>query len=196
MRLSVTLLDTFNSYNNGNIPESQLIDSITHEFVGNFYTERGSAFHKAIENGTDTEGDFKFKGIEKVMKEVENYRQHGLAELKSSKRYYINGEIVELVGKADYWTPKSICELKSTTRFNQYTYLNSIQWKCYMDIFNVPEVVYVVATIDVYENIITEVNTLTMLYYDEINVEITDLLALFIKYLNKRGLYEYIPSSY
>ena len=194
MRVSVTLLDSFNSFTNGDITESQLIDRITHEFVGNFYTERGSAFHTAIENGTDTEGDFQFKGIEKVMKEVENYKQNGIAELKNTKHYFIDGEDIELVGKADYWTPSSICELKTTTYFDVNTYLSSIQWRCYMSIFDVKEVVYVVATLDL-ENAVRDVNILTLLYYDEINSEIKKLLMLFLDYIKRRGLYEYLASS-
>jgi len=194
-RLSVTLLDSFNSYLNDDITENELIERITRKFEGNYYTERGSAFHKAIENNTDTEGDFKFIGINRVIEAIENYKNHGIAELKSSKIYIIDGEEIEVVGKADYWMPSSICELKTTTYFNANTYLNSIQWKCYMDLFDVKEVVYIVATLEPNTNTIKEINTLTMLYYDQINVEIKELIGLFVNYLKSRGLYEYITSS-
>ena len=203
LRISVTTLDSFNNYLNGGLKEDELIAILKGEFKGNFYTERGTALHKIIVDNITTQipifdkdgvdiyeyNDFIFDkaGIDKLA----NYIDHRcIPELKNFKEYSIDGITLRIVGKADFWTPYSIIEIKSTSFFNPEIYEESYQWRFYMDIFNLKEVLYIVATLKEQDGIhyIDSINTAVKLWYDSIPAELEELSISFIQYLKTREL--------
>ncbi len=203
LKISVTTLDSFNNYLNDKLAEDELIKILKGEFKGNFYTERGTALHKInVDNITtqipifDKDGVdiyeyndliFDKAGIDKIATFIDH---RSIPELKTFKDYEINGITFRIVGKADFWTPQSIIEIKSTSYFNPETYDESYQWRFYMDIFDVKEVLYIIATLTERGGIqyIEHINCLLKLWYDSIPAEIEDLLFMFIYFIKYKGL--------
>lgn len=201
MRISTTILDSFYRYHLGTLSYNDLMERITGSFEGNYYTERGTAFHSIVENYDGMhysykEFTFNKEGIDIIVNDIEDYKKNGIAEVKAAVITNIYGVDITLVGKADYWKPNSILELKTTNFYNAENYEDSLQWKCYMYIFGVKEVIYKVATLDANEDDksinITAINQLTKTYYEDIVYEIKDILSEFIKFIytnNLRGLF-------
>lgn len=190
MRLSVTTLEQFNRFMNGEIKKDELIERLTTKFEGNAFTERGTRFHTIIENYDEinySHSDYSFyeDQINSFVSDIKDYKQNGVPEVKGTKIYNFGDESVTLVGKADYYKGNSILELKTTSYYNAESYDNSIQWRAYMVIFGANEVVYKIATLKESNSMISieKVDTLVKTYYEEIPDELQILIKMFLNFV-------------
>lgn len=153
-------------YDNFEITEQDVIDSITQEFTGNEYTRIGTAFHSIVETGRPVSekvpaGMRKFTYYGKNMEEpIPCGRKFGVdgygvvldvAQCKTALEYraehpgayheireYMDfGEAV-VTGCADMIDGTEIRDIKTKYSVPKDTdYINSCQWRYYMQLFNV-----------------------------------------------------------
>lgn len=96
----------------------------------------GSALHRALELAAD--GDYS-------VLEADGYRftldldcelpLPAIRELKATKDYIIDGVAVTLVGKVDALQGLTVVDHKTTSRFDAEKFMDSFQWRAYLDIF-------------------------------------------------------------
>lgn len=171
-QVRVTQIEAFrrwtrqSEYDNFEITEQDVIDSITQEFTGNEYTRIGTAFHSIVETGRPVSekvpaGMRKFTYYGKNMEEpIPCGRKFGVdgygvvldvAQCKTALEYraehpgayheireYMDfGEAV-VTGCADMIDGTEIRDIKTKYSVPKDTdYINSCQWRYYMQLFNV-----------------------------------------------------------
>ena len=171
-QVRVTQIEAFrrwtrqSEYDNFEITEQDVIDSITQEFTGNEYTRIGTAFHSIVETGRPVSekvpaGMRKFTYYGKDMEEpIPCGRKFGVdgygvvldvAQCKTALEYraehpgayheireYMDfGEAV-VTGCADMIDGTEIRDIKTKYSVPKDTdYINSCQWRYYMQLFNV-----------------------------------------------------------
>ena len=140
MRLSVTTLEAYRLYLNGIVSQEDLIKQITGVFEPSKYMEYGKKFHEILEKPNT---DHKINDLEFDKNDMIKCREFilpaALNEVKSTKMY---GD-TELVGKVDQIFGNLILEHKTTFSYiNLQKYMDSLQWKCYLDIFGADRVIY------------------------------------------------------
>lgn len=97
----------------------------------------GSALHKALElaqpgNVFNFEQDgfrFEFDGLLELALPA-------LREIKAEKVYTIDGRPIVVVGKVDTLDAGTVEDHKTTGRFDAERFMDSYQWRFYLDIFN------------------------------------------------------------
>jgi hypothetical protein len=134
MRLSVTDLDQYRIWlEMEDVGPEWLIDRLT-KFEPSQAMEAGSAFHKCLEVATAdlavaTADGFTFNFDLEASIELTNIR-----ELKIV-REVISG--VFLVGRVDAVIGNCIRDYKATERYDAERYFESMQWRAYLDLFEV-----------------------------------------------------------
>lgn len=104
----------------------------------------GTAFHAVLETcAGDIEsvscGEYNFTVTCDASIEMPQIK-----EIRASKEYYVDGEIIRLSGKCDGATGNKITDHKLTFRPNPETYFDSYQWRAYLDIFNADSFEYMI----------------------------------------------------
>lgn len=152
-------------YDNFEITEQSVIDSITGDFVGNVYTHIGTAFHRIIEEGTPQcekvdagERTFLYYGKEqtepipcgrsfdvdgnKVVLDVAQckvalaYRNEYPDAFHEVRLYKDYGEAI-VTGCADMVDGLEIRDIKTKySTPSDADYINSAQWRYYLELFN------------------------------------------------------------
>jgi hypothetical protein len=141
--------------------EESLMETLTGKFEGNEYTRIGTAFHKIVECGDISEKrDISFSvGTPESVLKIDNFKvvfsqsQINIAlaykqsikgcfhEIRANKVYDINGTKINVSGGADVVLGNQIRDIK--TKYSPLKsisdYTDSIQWKLYCDIFELPE---------------------------------------------------------
>jgi hypothetical protein len=100
----------------------------------------GTALHTALENGT--EGDFSELSADGYTFELrinDELDLPAVREIKSTRDYEIDGVTVTLVGKVDAILGKRVDDHKLTSRFDAERFLNSMQWRAYLEVFDANE---------------------------------------------------------
>jgi hypothetical protein len=130
--------------------EESLMETLTGKFEGNEYTRIGTAFHKVIEIGTiETSCKLNTSGYNVIFNP--NHLAIALAykqsikgcfhEIRANKVYDINGTKINVSGGADVVLGNQIRDIK--TKYSPLKsisdYTDSVQWKLYCDIFELPE---------------------------------------------------------
>ena len=149
----------------------------------------GTALHKALE----TAGEGEVKGFEadgftfsfETDAEVD---LPAIREMKATKEYRIDDVTVTLVGKVDALHGKRIDDHKFTSRYDAERFLDSYQWRIYLDIFDADEFRW-----NVFEGresaprnyLITAVHPLTMRRYPGMREDIERELAEFVDFARK-----------
>lgn len=151
-------------YDNYEIAEQSVIDNITQEFTGNEYTRIGTAFHSIVETGKPQctiaaagERKFLYYGKEqtepvpvgrtfdieghavtldtkqcKVALDYRNEHPDAFHEVRTFKDY---GDVI-VTGCADMIDGTEIRDIKTKySRINDTDYINSCQWRFYLDLF-------------------------------------------------------------
>lgn len=210
----VTMLESFRRFRD-NVTETydteeKLIETITGKFTGNSKTIIGSAFHSIIENyGTknqETEQSiFKKFGVKFSNEQIAIAQTHALniapfiPEIRSHKQY---GNII-VSGAIDALQGNVIRDTK--TKFRDVTvidYLNSYQWRFYLDIFGLDRFVYDIFEFKEYkENYALDVSLLQLkkhdpfscVSYDNMQKDIFSLVNDFSQWADFRKIWPMIP---
>ncbi len=137
MRVSVTDLDAFKRWRDDEDAELEpLLRQLRKQEPPSTAMLAGSALHKALELAAPgdvlsfTQDGFKF--IFDLSAEI---ALPELREIKAEKVYVINGEPITVVGKVDTLEGRRVEDHKTTGRFDAERFLNSYQWRYYLDIF-------------------------------------------------------------
>lgn len=160
LQIRVTQLEKFRRFINEVSEfetEEQLMETLTGQFTGNEYTRIGTAFHKIVECGVsciDHKEISFFNSVEVDQYMISfnsNHVDMALAykesikgcfhEIRASKVYYVNGTSINISGGADVILGNQIRDIKTKYSYIKSIsdYTDSIQWKLYCDIFELPE---------------------------------------------------------
>ena len=130
--------------------EASLMETLTGQFTGNEYTRIGTAFHKIVEcgnitirNTVDIDGfiiDFNQSHIDMALAYKKSIKGC-FHEIRANKVYSVNGTDINISGGADVILGNQIRDIKTKYSYLKSIadYTDSVQWKLYCDIFELPE---------------------------------------------------------
>lgn len=235
--IRVTTIESFrrfiqqSEFDNYEITEQSVIDTITQEFTGNEYTRIGTAFHSIIETGSPKcrkaeagERQFLYYGKEIVepvpagrVFDIDGYpvtldieqcktalayrNEHPSAfhEVRGFKDY---GEVI-VTGQADMIDGMEIRDIKTKySRVSDNDYINSCQWKFYLDIFGANTFHFDLFCFDGYRidkhgydvrglPLQRYEPSITCYRYERMNEDLEFLLGMFIDWAREKNLMEY-----
>ena len=146
MRISVTELDHWRLYHEQDwMSYSDFIDGLSGKKVENDKMMAGSAFHKQLEEteqGEEIPNRFTQNEIEFELKFHKKFYMPKIRELKIEKHFTVDGMSVTLVGKTDSLEGKQVWDHKLTESFDVEKYLDSLQWRAYLDMFDCDRFTY------------------------------------------------------
>jgi len=137
--------------------EESLMETLTGKFIGNEYTRIGTAFHKVVECGNTCVSVELFDNLchvtvdnfgvlfSKTQIETALEYKHSIKgcfhEIRASKVYSINGTEINVSGGTDVVLGNQIRDIKTKYSYLKSIsdYTDSVQWKLYCDIFELPE---------------------------------------------------------
>lgn len=190
--------------------EENLMETLSGSFTGNEYTRIGTAFHKIVECGTvpiinncvfidNLQINFNQQQIDTALAYKESIKGC-FHEIRAEKVYSVNGAEITVSGGADVVLGNQIRDIK--TKYSYFKgiadYTDSVQWKLYCDIFELPEFYFDIFEFQGYnkEKNGYDVSGLTLVKHDPIHCieyagmqsDIEILLGQFIDYLRFRKL--------
>lgn len=221
-------------YDNFEIAEQSVIDSITGEFNGNELTRIGTAFHSIVESG--------HPDCQKVAAGVRRFLYCGkdkAEEVPAGRAFNIDGNIITLdteqckaalayrdehpgafhevrqfkdygevvvTGQADMIDGTEIRDIK--TKFSPVRdsdYVNSCQWKFYLDIFGADTFHYDIFSFEGYKKekhsqdvrglrVIRHSPSITCYRYGKLSEDIEFLLGMFVDWARQRNLMKYFKT--
>jgi len=133
------------------------METLTGKFIGNEYTRIGTAFHKVVETGIVKADEPILLGIYSQKVDEFNVKFSGkqidmalaykesisgcFHEIRANKVYSINGTEINVSGGADVVLGNQIRDIKTKYSYLKSIsdYTDSVQWKLYCDIFELPE---------------------------------------------------------
>lgn len=191
IRISATQLESYRRWMIND--ESTIGDMINYLLRRTPPTEAmlaGSAFHKVLENAkyndelTLVEQDgFKFD-LSALDCEISLPESK---EFKLEKQTIINGEQVTFVGVVDAIQVNEIFDHKLTSRPDAENYIDSMQWRCYLDWFDCDKFTYNLfqsykpANQDIYQ--IKSFLPISFYRYNSIGQDIHDIASSFIEFV-------------
>lgn len=137
MRVSATELDAFRRYRDSEESELEpLLSKLRRELPATEPMLAGRAFHKALELAEPGEvGAFDAEGYRfEIAADVE-ISLPDVRELKATREYLIDSVPVTLVGMVDAMRGTKVFDHKTTTRFDAERFLDSYQWRVYLEVF-------------------------------------------------------------
>ena len=148
----------------------------------------GSAFHKALEHASD--GDHAALEADGYTFDIEAEGEIALPsirEMKATREYLIDGCTVTLVGKVDAIQGRTVIDHKMTGRFDPERFLNSMQWRVYLDVFDADEFrwnVFEAREAEPGRYRITAIHPLTMHRYPGMGEDIERELHAFVAFIH------------
>lgn len=141
MRVSATDIDAFRRYRDNEDAElGPLLAQLRRELPPTEPMIAGRAFHKALELSEPGEvGVFMAEGYRFDIDVDCEIDIPEVRELKATREYQIDGEVVTVVGVIDAACGKRIDDHKTTERFDPERFLHSYQWRIYLEIFGADE---------------------------------------------------------
>lgn len=146
MRISVTSLDAYRLYMNSEwFTFDMLLDQLLRRTPPTQAMLAGSAFHRLLETSSEAELEdatvdgfaFDFTALDATV------GMPKIREMKATKEY---GGIT-IVGKVDALEGLRIWDHKLTGQFDTDKYMDSYQWRAYLEIFNADRLTYNVFTV-------------------------------------------------
>lgn len=141
IRLSVSDLESFRYWKNRDDQDvADLVRKLKHEEPPTVQMEAGKAFAKLMENAiadtvmverTVMPFTFDFRPLER-----RELALPAIRELKAEVTYATPSGPVTLVGKVDSIHGRRIHDQKLTERWEAENYVDSLQWRAYLDMFN------------------------------------------------------------
>lgn len=201
LRISTTTLESYRLYRDYDFKsEKSLLDSIKGAFVQTPEMRAGSAFHQILETPDECrhEDGYAWDGHVFPADVVEPCLAvcgPGLCEVKVTKDYVVNGEPVTVVAKVDQLNLLDIVERK--TKWGQFyidSYLESYQWRYYVDILGARRVRYDVFRLSAgakgYR--LDGIESFDCWPYPNMGRDCQSLLESFVGYVNLRRLHAYL----
>jgi len=190
IRTSVTKLDALHLYQQGVIEFEELVKRLRGETIETEAMQFGRAFHKLLEKideieEKDTEIDgnvFSANDILLIKNNLKYKPALGVPEIKDVKEYNVDGEIVQVSAVADLLVGETVVEYKTTRYFDIEKYINSYQWRFYLDIFGASKVVYNIFVF--YNKQLREVRDFTFYKYKDLQDDLIFLLQDYVKLCN------------
>lgn len=137
LRVSATDIDTLRRfYDEEDANLADLIAKLRRLMPTTDAMEAGTALHAAIENAQPgdykglTWGDYTFSFETEAEIDLPDIR-----EMKATRQYIVDDVVVTLVGKVDALHGKRIDDHKFTARFDADRYMDSYQWRIYLEVF-------------------------------------------------------------
>lgn len=221
--IRVTAIEAFRRYlaNGDNdyyeITEQSVIDSVTGEFKGNEYTKIGTAFHGVVQYGEtfglpiDGGYEFNIEGNEVRMSDEQrkvalHYRVEHLGAYHEFRGYKDYGRAV-VTGCADMIDGVEIRDIKTKYSAPSDTeYINSCQWRYYLDIFGADVFHFDLFVLDGYKKekhgydvrgleLTRRTPPITCYRYPGMENDNLALLNQFMDWAEARGLTEYLTSK-
>lgn len=141
LRVSATDLDQLRYFNSVDEMElAELIARLKHLMPSSEAMEAGTALHKALEMAEP--GEHKGFSVDGFTFSFETDCQIDLPpirEMKTTREYVIGDVLVTVVGKVDAIHGRWIADHKFTAKFDPDRYLDSYQWRLYLEIFDADE---------------------------------------------------------
>jgi len=204
LRISASMIDSFRQYFDKDLSEEQLLARIKKEEPPSKYMQLGTAFHEFLEKPHETyreENDcFEAEnGIvmpgELVRSALDCIQPGGESEIKTVRDYYIDGEIISIVAKADQLFGRWIFEHKTNwTGFAYDRYADSYQWRFYLDAFDADRVYYNVFCFSNTKSRGLEMKDVKQFYYTRHCLSRADLVRMLRhvgEYIHFRNLEQY-----
>ena len=220
INLRVTTLEKFRRYIeevNDYETEESLMEALSGSFTGNEYTRIGTAFHKIVECGDISEkhiigsetasivkiDDFSVvfnKSHVDIALSYKNEIRGCFHEIRGEKVYNINGAEINISGGADVVLGNQIRDIKTKYSYMKSIsdYTDSVQWKLYCDIFELPEFYFDVFEFKGYDKEKNKYNVsglqlvrhepIHCLSYEGMVKDIEILLAQFLDYVKFRNI--------
>ncbi|MCB2080936.1 MAG: hypothetical protein KDE55_24950, partial [Novosphingobium sp.] len=187
LRVSATDIDALRYYRDSEDGDlSELLARLRREAPPTEAMLAGTALHKALETAADgTVKGFAADGFTFSFETEAEVDLPAIREMKATREYEIGGCLVTLVGKVDALHGKRIDDHKFTSRFDPERFLNSYQWRIYLDIFDADEFRW-----NVFEGresasknyLITGVHPLTMYRYPGMADDIARALRAYVEF--------------
>lgn len=187
LRVSATDIDALRYYRDSEDGDlSELLARLRREAPPTDAMLAGTALHKALETAADgTVKGFAADGFTFSFETEAEIDLPAIREMKATREYEIGGCLVTLVGKVDALHGKRIDDHKFTSRFDPERFLNSYQWRIYLDIFEADEFRW-----NVFEGrksapknyLITGVHPLTMHRYPGMADDIARALRAYVEF--------------
>ena len=185
LRVSATDLDQLRYFNSVDELElAELIARLKHLMPSSEAMEAGTALHKALENAEP--GDHKGFTVDGFTFSFDTDAEIDLPpirEMKATREYVVGNVLVTVVGKVDAIHGRRIVDHKFTAKWDADRYLDTYQWRLYLEIFGADEFQWNVfeATESAPRNyIIRNVHALTMHRYPGMAEDVERELAAFV----------------
>lgn len=189
LRVSATDIDAFRRWRDDEEDASNLADLIAQLrrlMPSTEAMEAGTALHKALE--TAEPGDhkgFEADGFTFSFETDAEIDLPPIREMKATREYRVADCIVTLVGKVDALHGRRIDDHKFTAKFDADRYLESYQWRIYLEVFGADEFRWNVfeAKESAPKNyLIRNVHTLTMHRYPGIGADVEREVREFVSF--------------
>lgn len=137
MRVSASDIDAFRRWRSDEDADLEpLLAQLRRELPPTEGMRAGRAFHKALELAEPGEvGVFEAEGYRFEVEADLEIDIPVVRELKSTREYVVDGVPVTLVGVVDAMHGRRVDDHKGTTRFDAERFLDSYQWRIYLEIF-------------------------------------------------------------
>ena len=144
IRVSVTDIDQYRYYRDSEDMElGTLLSRLRKEEEKSQAMLQGIAFHEVLEKLEPCELDFIGHGGFRFRFDLDGEISiPKIRELKAEKEYQVNGETVVLVGKVDAISGFTVRDYKLTKIIDAENYTDSLQWRCYLDMFGGKKFIY------------------------------------------------------
>lgn len=206
-KISVTTIDQFAKYLlKEEMTDEELITRLTTEFTQTKYTELGTGFHDVLQNPLKRHKFFNNNGNIEAYYEALNGIQFSeklihdcqkkikwdvpAFEVPISKIYSTNYGDVKVVGRADQLYLNSVQEIKSCwTQYKYDNYKDSIQWKFYIDMFEVKSCRYIVFQMnDGMEISLGNIHEFEFFPYPNLEQDLHNILNSFLDFLHNKEI--------
>ncbi len=142
LRVSASDIDTFRYFLATEDQDlDDLIAQLRRKWTPTVPVLAGRAFHIALENAK--EGDYEFLEADGYNFDLSGLEGEidlpDIREVKATKDYQVNDVTVTLVGKVDAIHGRRVDDHKFTSRYDAERFLNSYQWRIYLDVFDADE---------------------------------------------------------
>jgi hypothetical protein len=144
IRVSVTDLDSMLYWRDSDMEFEDLLKRLRGEEPPGANMLAGRAFHKLLETATEG-GEFFAAEVDGIRFDFAIDREIALPvirELKGERLFDTPSGPVTLVGKVDAMSAGTVTDYKLTERFDAERYMDSIQWRAYLLMFDATRFVY------------------------------------------------------
>lgn len=187
LRVSTTEIDLLRRfYDEEDADLADLVRQLRRLMPSTEAMEAGSALHKALE--TAEPGDHKGFEQDGFIFSFETdvaIQLPAIREMKATATYEIEDATVTLVGKVDAIHGRKVFDHKFTARFDADRYLDSYQWRIYLDLFGADTFqwnIFVAIESAPRNYLIRDFHNLTMHRYPGMRADVERALADFVRF--------------